>query len=395
MAIDHRERAGAAQAGEGSSDIVATARGLADEFRPAAEALDRTGTFPFEHYQRLRDTGYVRALAPEQLGGRGAGLLEMAKAQQALARGCASTALAINMHHFQVGFAADGWRKTGSEAVGKLLRRVAHEGIVLASTGAESVVPGAWSTPAVAEREDGGYRVTGHKYFCSQASGMDVVRVNARDTVTGEILVCSVPTAADGVRVVQTWDTMGMRATASHDLVLEHVWVPLGAVGARLPADAPMRHPAMAGAATWFLSLLSSVYLGIAEEARAEALRALGTGGNTRFRPAPLTDVLIGQMEAAFQTAQAVRDQVVGQLDQDRSDAQAAVARAILCRQVVVSQAQVTLQHAVAIVGGRAYFRTSPLERLARDMAAGQFHPPAEPTSFQMLGERIRQASTG
>ena len=79
------------------------------------------------------------------------------------------------MHQFQVGFAADTWRLTAGAPVEKLLRRIAAEGIVLGSTGAEALVAGAWTTATTAQREDGGYRISGRKYFCSQAPGMDLV----------------------------------------------------------------------------------------------------------------------------------------------------------------------------------------------------------------------------
>jgi alkylation response protein AidB-like acyl-CoA dehydrogenase len=375
-----------------ATDLLALATALADEFRAGAADLDRTGAFPFANYQRMRETGYLRAAVPVELGGWGAGLAAMARAQQALARGCAATALAVNMHQFQVGFTADTWRKTAAAPAEKLLRRIAEEGIIMGSTGAEAIVPGAWTTTTTAQREGDGYRISGRKYFCSQAPGMDVVRVNALDSQTGEILICTVPARAEGVRVVETWDTTGMRATASHDLVLENVFVPEAAVGARLPVAGPIQHPALAGVAVWFITLTASVYLGIAEEARAEGLKAVGGGVNSSFRAAPLTDLLIGQMEAEYATALAVRDQIVARLDADRADAQAALARAILCKEVVTTHAAAVVDKAVELAGGRAYFRKSPLERLARDVRAARFHPPAAPTSFQMIGERARRA---
>lgn len=373
------------------TDVVALARALADEFRLTAAELDRTAAFPSANYQRMRETGYLRAPVPAELGGLGGRLATMARAQQALARGCASTALAVNMHLFQVGFMADNWRK--GAPLEPILRRIASEGIVLGSTGAEAVVAGDWTTPTTAQRADSGYRVAGRKFFCSQATGMDLVRVNARDVETGDILILSVPAHAEGVQVVETWDTMGMRATVSHDLVLDNVFVPDSAVGARMPAGAPMRHPAMAGVACWFLPLVASVYLGVAEEARAEALKAAGTGVNTSFRAQALTDALLGELEADYVTALSVRDQVVGQLDRDRSDLQASLARAILCKEIVTARACAVVERAMELAGGRAYFRKAPLERLARDVRAGRFHPPAPPTSFQMVGERLREAT--
>lgn len=364
------------------------ARTLAAEFQARAAEYDRTGQLPSENYQRMRETGYLRAGVPIELGGLGAGLLELSRAQQALARGCASTALAVNMHQFQVGSLVDGWR-SGKPAE-PMLRRIADEGIVLASTNAEMLVAGAWTTSTVAHREGDGYRISGRKFFCSQATGMDVVRVAALEPETSEILVFSVPGKAEGLTVVETWDTTGMRATASHDVVLDGVQVPASAVSARLSPDGPLQHPALAGLATWFLSLLSGVYLGIAEEARAVALASLGRGRNGAFRDQALTDVLIGELETGYLIAVSTRDQVVGLLDRDRSDVQASFGRAVLCREVVLSHAMAVVDKAVELTGGSAFFRKSPLERLARDVRAARFHPPSAPVSYQVVGQRVR-----
>src|SRR3977135_3356161 len=111
----------------------------------------RPSAFPQANYDRMRDRGYLRGPVPEELGGLGAGLAETAAAQRALARGCASTALAVNMHLFQVGAAADGFRRGGP--TGPLLERIAKDGIVLGSTGAEAIVAGLWTTATTAKRD--------------------------------------------------------------------------------------------------------------------------------------------------------------------------------------------------------------------------------------------------
>jgi alkylation response protein AidB-like acyl-CoA dehydrogenase len=374
------------------SDVVAIARGLADEFRTRAAAYDQSGEFPRENYARMREVGYLRAIVPVELGGLGAGLADMTRAQQALARGCASTALAVNMHQFQIGTSVDAYRNGGPTE--PFLRRVANEGIVVGSNGAEAIVAGPWQTATTAERRDGSYIVNGRKFFCSQASGMDVLRFLARDTATGETLLLGAPAGTPGLNVVDTWDTTGMRATASHDIVFEAMEVPETAVGARFPAgdEGLLRSPILANVARWFLPLVSSVYLGIAEEAREEAYKAIGTGINSANRHDVLTDVLIGEMEAAFLTARSVRDQVSNELDSPPADPQAAMATAMLCKQVVVTQSVKVVEKAVELAGGRSYFRKSPLERLARDVRAGQFHPPSAPMSFQIAGGRAREA---
>jgi len=77
----------------GSGQAIAIARVLADEFRARAAGYDRTGEFPTANYDRMREEGYLRALVPTELGGLGAGYLEMAQAQPP-SRGVTATAIA-------------------------------------------------------------------------------------------------------------------------------------------------------------------------------------------------------------------------------------------------------------------------------------------------------------
>jgi len=221
---------------------------------------------------------------------------------------------------------------------------------------------------------------------------MDVLRFLARDTATDELLVVAAGAKLPGLKVVESWDTTGMRATASHDIVFENLEVPETAVGARLPAGEPLRMPPLLNIARWFLPLVSGVYLGVAEEAREEAYKAVGSGINTASRDNALTDMLLGEMEAAYLTASCVRDQVADELNEVPKDAHAALAKAVLCKEVVVSNAIAVVEKAIEVAGGRSYFRRSPLERLARDVRAGRFHPPAAPVSFQVAGQRAREA---
>ena len=68
-------------------EIVELAGRLADEFAERAAEHDRTGSFPFENYERMREEGYLGLTVPEELGGMGAGLYDLILAQERLARG--------------------------------------------------------------------------------------------------------------------------------------------------------------------------------------------------------------------------------------------------------------------------------------------------------------------
>jgi alkylation response protein AidB-like acyl-CoA dehydrogenase len=362
---------------------------LREDFDARAVEADLSGTIQAENYEQMAEHGYLRGPVPVELGGLGAELPEMARAQRNLGWGCASTALAVNMHLFQVGAAADGFRATGANEAP--LRRIADEGLVLGSTGAEAVVAGAWDTPTTATPDGDDYIVSGRKFFFSGSHMTDVVRVNARDTETGEILVVSLPMGARGVSIVDTWDTMGMRSTASNDLILDDVRVPRSAVAVRLPADGPAWSPAFAGVIRWFLSGMTGVYLGIADRAREAAYDALGSGSNSLHRDPALTDAIVGELEIAHLTASSTFEVGLTRIT-ELADPVDGLAVAIAMKEASTNASTAVVDRATQIAGGRSFHRRSVLERLARDVRAARYHPPSAPVAQQMIGIAQRRS---
>jgi alkylation response protein AidB-like acyl-CoA dehydrogenase len=135
---------------------------------------------------------------------------------------------------------------------------------------------------------------------------------------------------------------------------------------------------------------MSSVYLGVAEEARRHALQSLQKARNSNFRDGVLTDSMIGEMEVAFVAGIAARDQLTEQLV-DTTEVADIVRLGLTLKEIAVERAIETVEKAVAIAGGSSYFRKSPIERLARDVRAGRFHPPSAPVSHQIIGSRVRE----
>jgi alkylation response protein AidB-like acyl-CoA dehydrogenase len=137
------------------------------------------------------------------------------------------------MHQHVTTFTAWRYRRglPGAEAT---LRRVAGEGIVLVSTGGAD-----WTSPhGTATKVEGGYVVSGRKSFASQSPTGTVMSTMfvVDDPERGRrVLNMAVPMSDDHVRVLDTWDTMGMRGTASNDVVVDGAFVP-DERGARRPA---------------------------------------------------------------------------------------------------------------------------------------------------------------
>jgi alkylation response protein AidB-like acyl-CoA dehydrogenase len=169
--------------------------------------------------------------------------------------------------------------------------------------------------------------------------------------------------------VLDTWRTMTMRATGSHDVLLEDVFVPEAAVSLRRPKG--KWHPFFITVVTVAMPLIMSVYLGVAEAARDLVLREVG-----RKRDDPDVWSLVGELENALVTA---RMAVQGMVDICADYSFAPVnetANAILTRKTIAAQALLlTAEKALETVGGAGLYRDLGLERLVRDLHGAQFHP--------------------
>src|SRR5918999_5733222 len=153
-------------------ELVELAGRLADTFAVRAAEHDRENTFPVENYDDMRTAGYLTLTVPEELGGGGATLSELVLAQERLAMGDGSTALAVNMHVSPIGQLGSLWRASGDEQLADVLRRAADGRLVYGSMSAEPGDPILMDSSTRAERVDGGFRVTGKKIFGTESQAV-------------------------------------------------------------------------------------------------------------------------------------------------------------------------------------------------------------------------------
>src|SRR5829696_7027552 len=354
--------------------FVPLAADLADRFQPEAARHDRENTFPDDNFRIMRETGFLRLAVPEDLGGLSATMRQVCFAQAALAKGCASTALAVNMHHYLVLANTFRWRHGAAPAEG-LLRRVAIDGIVLmTSGGSDGIYPS-----GTAVKNGDGYRVTARKVFCSQAPVANVLTTMAvyDDPVEGKVvLLMGIPTSSPGYEVLDTWDTLGMRATASQDVQLTDVHVSEGQIAAQRPwgkVDGPLR---VAG--IHFAPPVAAVYHGVAAAARDEAVRIVSGRKDGEDRPLaedPTIQRQIGTMDYLLRTSWWSLMGSLDELGDEYAPDERAFGTLMLAKRHVVTAATEVVNLAMSVAGGSAYFKRSPLEQAYRDVRAGEFHP--------------------
>jgi acyl-CoA dehydrogenase len=358
------------------AEWVALARDLGEDFATRAAAHDADDSFVAENYAVLRQRRVFSALVPLELGGGGASYPEMADMLRVLAHGCSATALALAMHTHPVALVVRRWRE-GLAAGEPFLRRLAAEELVVISSGGSDWLNGS----GTAERVDGGFRVSGRKRFASGVPAGDLlmttaVLAEASDGPT--VLHFPLSLRADGVRIVDTWRTLGMRATGSHDVVFDGIFVPDGAVSIRRPAGrwSPPFHLIYIVA----FPLIYSVYVGVAEAARDLALQLVRARRDDR-----LVQLTAGEMETELAAARiALADMTETALT--ATPGPQATNRMAIGRSLAGRAAIRTVEKAMELAGGTAFYRSTGLERLYRDVHGARFHPLQEKPQLLYAG---------
>jgi alkylation response protein AidB-like acyl-CoA dehydrogenase len=362
-----------------TTDWTEAVRTVGTELEPGVAERDRTGEVPAAGFERLRALGVTAALVPAELGGGGATHAEIGAALRALGALDPAAAVTLAMHTHLV--AAQVWRHRHGMDASAVFGKVVG-GAMLVSTGASDWVP----SNGRAERVDGGYRVWARKAPASGCEIGDVVVTSIRwdDAPDGpQVLHCSLPLQADGVSIEHTWDTLGLRATGSHTVVLDGAFVPDAAVSLVRPADEwPPIWNVVIGAA---MPLIMAAYVGIADATVRAATAAV----------AGRTDVhvlqLLGELANAHTTAVDVVDAMFREADDLRFDNTDALAARTLSRKTVATGAMLDVARlAVELVGGAGYSRGTEVERLVRDLQGAQFHPLPRAKQTQFTGRVIQ-----
>jgi alkylation response protein AidB-like acyl-CoA dehydrogenase len=352
-------------ANDRTTELLDVARGCGPYLAERAEQHDREGTWVADSFEHVRAAGLLAIAVPQELGGRGASIREIAMVQRELAKHCGSTALASSMHQHVTAFTA--WRfRRGLPGAEGALRKVIDDGIVLVSTGG-----GDTTRPrGTAIKVEGGYRVSGHKHFVSQSPVGTVMSTMFAydDPEQGlRVLNMSVPMSSPGVLVDSMWDTLGMRGTASNDVVLDDVFVPDERVLANRPHD-QLDGPLQVIFSIAF-PIISAVYLGIAEAARDHAV-----GLVTRVAD-PTVQRQIGLMDNRLQVASWALDGALTAVGDNPDPSMATVAAVMAGKREIGLAGLEVCDVAMDVAGGAGYFRGSPIERAYRDIRAVKCHP--------------------
>ena len=366
---------------------------MLERFRTRAPAYDRENKFFQEDFDELKAAGYLKMTVPTELGGLGFSLYDVSQVTRRLAMYAPATALAMNMHHYWVGLAADLWR--GGDKSCEWILKEAAAGEVFAAGHAETGndIPVLLST-CKAERVDGGYKFTGRKSFGSLTPVWTRLGVHGMDTSdpkAPKVVHGFLTRGTAGITIKETWDVLGMRATRSDDTVLEGAVCPDRYIARVIAPGAAGMDAFVLGIFAWALLNFGNVYYGLALRVRdlivehVKSKSAIALTRSMAYHPGVQQGIaeIVMELEA-----------IGPQLDAATRDWSEGVnhgghwpIKIVSAKYRAVEGAWRVVDRALDLSGGFGMFKKSELERLFRDARAGRFHPANSLLSHELVGK--------
>ncbi|VDH01475.1 Acyl-CoA dehydrogenase, short-chain specific [Lysinibacillus sphaericus] len=210
--------------------IQRTIREFANEVvAPGAIERDRTNEFPVEIFKQLSEMGMMGLPFSEEYGGSGADTISFAIVTEELSRACASTGITYSAH---ISLGGAPLKLFGTEEQKQKYLRPICEGTSFGAFGLTEPNAGsdAGGTQTTAKLEDGTYTINGSKVYITNASYAKNLALTAitgkTDNGGKEISAIIVPTDAEGFKVIDNYEKMGLHASNTTELVMENVQVP-------------------------------------------------------------------------------------------------------------------------------------------------------------------------
>ena len=368
---------------------------MLERFASRAASYDRENRFFQEDFDELRSSKYLLLPLPAEFGGAGMTLAEVCREQRRLAYYAPATALAVNMHIYWIGVAADLWRR-GDVSLEWLLREAAA-GEIFAAGHAESGndLPLLLSTTK-AERVEGGYRFTGRKHFGSLTpvwTRFGLHGMDASDPSQPKIVHAFMPRDTAGYTIKETWDVLGMRATRSDDTVLENVFIPDRYIARIVPAGGVGIDHFVLGVLAWALMGFGNIYYGLAKRALDQSIAAAKSKGSLALSRSmayhPEIQHAIADMAIELESIEPHLEKIAEDWSNGVDHGARWPSKLFAAKYRAVEGSWRVVDLGLEVTGGTGIFRSAGYERLLRDARLGRIHPANSFLTHEVVAKTI------
>ncbi|MFC9742322.1 SfnB family sulfur acquisition oxidoreductase [Streptomyces noursei] len=373
------------------AEALKVAAALAEEFQAGAAERDATRRLPRAELDQLSRSGLLAVTVPAEHGGADVSTATLAEVFRLLATADASIAQIPQSHFAYVNVI----RRQGTAEQQAFFSAELLAGRRLGNAQSEAGTRHVQDLRTrLTPRPDGSFLLNGVKNYCTGALFADWIPVLAR-AEDDRLHVAYVPSGAPGVTVVDDWDGLGQRTTASGTVRLVDVVVPADRV---LPHHLTFGGPQLHGAVAQLLH--AAIDTGIAEGALAEAAGFVRTKSRPWFESGletaaedPLLIQRFGELAVQAKAAQALLREAARTVDTARADltddTAAAASIAVAAAKVQAAQSAVEVANALFEVSGtRSALASLNLHRHWRDARTHTLHDPVR-WKIQHIGRHV------
>ncbi|WP_326585266.1 SfnB family sulfur acquisition oxidoreductase [Streptomyces sp. NBC_00481] len=361
-------------------EALTVAAALAEEFRAGASERDAERRLPRAELDRLSASGLLAVTVPAEYGGADVRQETLAEVFRLLASADASLAQIPQSHFAYVNvIRRQGTAEQREFFFGELLagRRFGNAQSEAGTRHIQDI------RTRLTRQEDGSYLLSGVKHYATGALFAHWIPVLAR-AEDDDLHVAYVPGDAPGVTVVDDWDGLGQRTTASGTVRLEEVSVPADRV---LPHHLTFRGPQLHGAVAQLLH--AAIDVGIADGALAEAVAFVRTKSRPWFESGfetaaedPLLIQRFGELAVQARASRALLREAAREVDAARADltddSAAEASIAVAAAKAHAAHTAVEIAGALFEVSGtRSALNSANLHRYWRDARTHTLHDPA------------------
>jgi alkylation response protein AidB-like acyl-CoA dehydrogenase len=377
--------------------------------KPNAEAVDREGRFPRENLRALGAAGLLGLLAPKEQGGAGESILTAVLVTEALAKGCATTAMAYHMHQSAIPYLC---ATATPEQVDSFIKPiVAGEwfgAFAMSEPGSGNKI---WHMDSFARRDRSDYIVDSFKSFCTSSGEADFYLVPVRaDSESGpnDLSLFLIKGGDPDIKPIGTWDGMGLRGNSSRPIHFAGCVVP---EKQRFGAEREGFSYMMAYSLPTYLCGMAACYVGIALSAYEACVKhvknRIHSDTNKSLAHLETVQRLVAEMRIAIDTVRfttlriaqhadnamvlfsefdeaGMLDEIIRDNPDDPFFIEVAALKPAACEMAI----QVT-NKALQVCGGAGYKRGHPVERGYRDGRAGSVMGPSDDTVKLVIGTQI------
>ncbi|MCM3725019.1 acyl-CoA dehydrogenase [Neobacillus cucumis] len=249
-----------------------------------------------------------------------------------------------------------------------------------------------------AEKDGDGYRLFGQWNFASGVLWSDYVGLGSMIDITGEgpeYCIAVVSTSDPDVKIIENWDTLGLRSTGSNGIhvdgayIPEHLLVPakyLFEIGKPMggdydPEDPVYRMPFMqlflVGFPATALGAMERL-IGIFKERTEKRIRVFN--GGTQEKNAAGSQRLLAEMNIQYRAAEGLLNRYIEILEEWQAEGKTVVgdeerAEIYSIRAQVARMAADMALKVILTLGGTSIFKGDPVELFTRDVIAFASHP--------------------